>query len=101
MGEFWKWLNGETDAQKERAKRLQAELDQMTEVQNEMRKPKCPRCGSQNFVIYGKKFSTGKAIVGATVGAVLLGPVGLIGAAAGNTNKAEFMCLDCGKKWKK
>lgn len=86
---------------KEEAEQRQVALEQITAAQNDLRKPKCPRCKSQNFTIYGKKFSTGKAMAGAAIGTALLGPIGLIGAAAGNTNKVEFICLDCGKKWKK
>lgn len=100
MGELVKWLMGETDAQKERAERAEARMSELQQTYNEQFGPKCPRCNSKNLTVYGKKFSTGKAIIGATIGAALLGPAGIVGTAAGSTNKVEFICLDCGRKWK-
>jgi tellurium resistance protein TerD len=55
---------------------------------------KCPKCGSTQFTAVKKGFSLGKA----AVGAVLLGPIGLVGGAHG-ANRVEVVCLKCGKRW--
>lgn len=56
---------------------------------------KCPMCGeSVNWKLVDtskKGFSVGKA----AVGAVLLGPVGLVGGALGK-KKASYYCGSCG-----
>ncbi|MCH5389244.1 hypothetical protein EFQ23_07250 [Limosilactobacillus fermentum] len=64
-------------------------------------KMKCPRCGSKNIQPAGKhteKFSGGKAAVGAAI----TGGVGLAAGLLGkNTKQADFVCMDCGKQFKK
>jgi len=52
---------------------------------------KCPKCGSEQITIQKKGFSAGKAILGA----VLVGPVGLVGGAIG-ANNIKAICLNCG-----
>lgn len=83
----------------EREKRFEEiQLDSQRR-QKERHKIKCPRCGSENFQLIGdhrKGFSVGKAVGGA----VLTGGIGtLAGFAGGKTNKTDFVCLDCGKKF--
>lgn len=56
---------------------------------------KCPKCGSTDY-------SANKAGYGAVkgvVGAVVAGPVGLLGGFLG-AGTVELTCLSCGKKWK-
>jgi predicted RNA-binding Zn-ribbon protein involved in translation (DUF1610 family) len=55
---------------------------------------RCPKCNSENIFSGQKGFATGKA----AVGALLLGPVGLLGGMIGS-KKAELVCKDCGNKW--
>jgi RNA polymerase subunit RPABC4/transcription elongation factor Spt4 len=55
----------------------------------------CPLCGSSNFIVKQKGFSLGKA----GAGAILFGPLGLIGGFHGS-NEIEFMCLQCKNTWK-
>lgn len=55
---------------------------------------KCPKCGSQQLHAGGKGFGLGKA----AAGAVLLGPVGLLGGLLGS-KKIMITCLSCGHKW--
>lgn len=53
----------------------------------------CPRCGSQNTVIWKSGFSPSKKSLA----------FGLIGAAVSgviNANKVEAICQDCGHKWR-
>lgn len=61
----------------------------------------CPYCGSENVQPLGqhhKNFSAGKAIGGA----VLTGGVGAVAGFLGkNTNQTDFVCMDCGKQFKK
>lgn len=61
---------------------------------------KCSKCGSINCTPLAtkKKFSVGKGIVGGAIGGAILGPVGLVGAAAGlnGKKKVSMMCNDCG-----
>ena len=56
---------------------------------------RCPKCRSPNISIGEKGYSLGKA----AVGAVVLGPGGLLAGLHGRKN-AELHCLSCGKKWK-
>jgi len=56
---------------------------------------KCPKCNSMNISSGKQGFGLGKA----TVGAILLGPVGLLGGIIGR-KKIELLCQDCGNKWK-
>jgi len=53
----------------------------------------CPKCGSRNLSAGQKGFGIGKA----AAGAVLLGPVGLVGGMLGR-KKTVFVCQDCGHK---
>ena len=56
---------------------------------------KCPKCGSMSISIGQKGFGLGKSVAGA----VLLGPIGLLGGVMGR-KKLEITCQSCGKKWK-
>lgn len=56
---------------------------------------KCPKCNSMNIRVGQKGFGLGKA----AGGAILLGPVGLLGGMLGR-KKIEFVCQACGCKWK-
>lgn len=58
---------------------------------------KCPRCGCSSYTEYDNQVRNG--IIGAAVGAVLLGPVGLLGAGFGmGSNSTGKKCTQCGKK---
>ena len=68
-----------------------------------MAKVRCPKltCRSTNCtpLVESNKYKTGKGIIGGAVGAVTLGPVGLLaGAASGfsGKKKVKFMCNKCG-----
>ena len=49
---------------------------------------KCPKCGSTQFTAKNKGFGLGKA----ALGAVVLGPVGLLGGLVGS-KKIRVVCL--------
>ncbi len=55
---------------------------------------KCPKCGSTQIVAGNKGFGLGKA----AAGAVLLGPVGLLGGVIGS-QKVMVGCMKCGHRW--
>lgn len=55
---------------------------------------KCPKCGSNQITAQNKGFGLGKA----TVGGLMLGPVGLLGGLIGS-KKVNVVCLHCGHKW--
>lgn len=55
---------------------------------------KCPKCGSTQFTVKTKGFGLGKA----ALGAVALGPVGLLGGLIGS-KKIKVVCLKCGHEW--
>ena len=61
----------------------------------------CPQCGSTNVQPLGqhhKNFSVGKAVGGA----VLTGGVGAVAGFLGkNTKQTDFVCMDCGKQFKR
>ena len=61
----------------------------------------CPYCGSTNINSLGadkKTFSVGKAVGGA----VLTGGVGALAGFLGKkTGKTNFVCMNCGKQFKK
>lgn len=61
----------------------------------------CPYCGSENVKPLGvdkKNFSVGKA----AAGAVLTGSIGVLAGFAGKkTGMTDFVCMDCGKQFKK
>jgi tellurium resistance protein TerD len=59
-----------------------------------MNTTKCPVCHSTDFRVEKQGFSLGKA----GIGAVLLGPIGLIGGLHGG-EKLINVCLNCGKRW--
>lgn len=56
--------------------------------------PKCNRCGSTSLIANKKGFGIGKA----AVGAVLLGPLGLLAGGIGS-NKIKVTCLKCGNSF--
>lgn len=55
----------------------------------------CPKCGSTSLSANKKGFGLGKA----AAGALIAGPIGLIGGTLGS-NKIEVTCLNCGHKFK-
>jgi hypothetical protein len=55
---------------------------------------RCPHCRSTQITANTKGFGLGKA----TVGGVLLGPVGLLGGLIGS-RKVKITCLKCGHSW--
>lgn len=61
----------------------------------------CPNCGSSNVQPLGRHhqgFSAGKA----AAGVALTGGIGLAAGMLGkNTNQTDFVCMDCGKQFKK
>ena len=61
----------------------------------------CPYCGSENVQPLGqhhKNFSVGKAAAGVAIA----GGVGLAAGLLGkNTKQTDFVCMDCGKQFKK
>jgi len=56
--------------------------------------PHCPKCGSSQIAAKSKGFGVGKA----AVGAILVGPIGLLGGAIGSNNTI-IVCLACGNEW--
>lgn len=54
----------------------------------------CPYCKSTQI----QSKTAGFSIVKAAVGAVLVGPVGLLGGTIG-ANKIRLYCLKCGREW--
>lgn len=62
--------------------------------QREEDKIVCPKCKSGQFSVDKKGFGLGKA----AAGAVLLGPVGLLGGFMGS-DKVKVTCLICGHIW--
>lgn len=56
---------------------------------------RCPKCGSTSLTGNKKGFGLGKG----AVGAVVLGPVGILAAGAGK-NKVIVTCMKCGHQWK-
>lgn len=57
-------------------------------------KIKCPRCRASQFSVDKRGFGLGKA----ATGAVLLGPVGLLGGFMGS-DQVMVTCLKCGHQW--
>jgi DNA-directed RNA polymerase subunit RPC12/RpoP len=55
---------------------------------------RCPRCGSTQLATGNKGFGVGKA----AVGAIIAGPIGLVGGFVGS-GKTMITCLKCGNKW--
>lgn len=55
---------------------------------------RCPKCGAKQITTSTKGFGLGRA----ATGALLLGPVGLLGGFIGST-KVKLVCLNCGKQW--
>jgi hypothetical protein len=56
---------------------------------------RCPACQSMNITTGEKGFGLGKA----AAGALLLGPVGLLGGIVGKKD-IQFVCQACGHRWK-
>lgn len=81
--------------------KLKAENQAMKDfkIQAQKNKFKCPNCGSKNIQALGihkKGFSTGKAVGGA----ILTGGVGALAGFAGKkTNKTDFVCNECGRRF--
>lgn len=55
---------------------------------------RCPKCNSNQISAQNKGYGLGKA----AVGAVVLGPVGLLGGLVGS-KKTVIVCLKCGHRW--
>ena len=71
----------------------------MNEVKQVANEVKCPRCKSTNIQVLGnnrKGFSFGKAVGGA----ILTGGIGLLAGFAGEKGKYEVFCTDCGHRFK-
>lgn len=72
----------------EQAKSLKAEWDCDPNV--------CPKCHGHHVHIDKQGYGLKKGVIGA----VLLGPIGLI-AGKHKSNSLRFTCLDCGHQWAK
>ena len=55
---------------------------------------RCPRCGSQHISYERSGYGWGKGMIGA----VLLGPIGLLGGMIGS-KKIRITCIKCGNYW--
>ena len=66
----------------------------MADKQQFEQKVCCPYCRSTQI----QSKTAGFSIVKAAVGAVLVGPVGLLGGTHG-ANKVRLYCLKCGREW--
>jgi len=55
---------------------------------------RCPNCNSNQIKVLTKGFGLGKA----AVGAIALGPIGLLGGLLGS-KKIKIVCLKCGHEW--
>lgn len=75
--------------EKEKKKRLKEERKRLALI------IRCPKCGSINITPYSETFEVGNA----ALGAAFFGPVGLLGGLIGS--KPVFVCLYCGKQFKK
>ncbi len=93
----------EDDLHKKEMARLKKEQIKVQKEQVEAQKKqiemnsdsvKCPYCGSRDIQMVKKGFGVGKAVAGA----VLLGPVGILGGAIGS-NKMQRVCVSCGRKF--
>ncbi|WP_223688501.1 hypothetical protein [Ligilactobacillus salivarius] len=88
-------LKAEREAERQRILKI-AEERRITAERNKF---KCPNCGSKNIQALGihkKGFSTGKAVGGA----ILTGGVGALAGFAGKkTNKTDFVCNECGRRF--
>ncbi|MFR0607571.1 hypothetical protein ACLUV9_04235 [Limosilactobacillus balticus] len=66
-------------------------------------KIKCPKCKSTNVQplgVHKKGFSVGKAVAGTVLAhGTVVGP--LAGFAGKNSKKTDFVCMNCGKQFKK
>ena len=66
-------------------------------------KIKCPKCQSTNVQplgVHKKGFSVGKAVAGTVLAhGTVVGP--LAGFAGKNSKKTDFVCMNCGKQFKK
>lgn len=78
----------------ERIARDQLEMQKKQLEMMDKNSARCPYCGSSQVQAVKKGFGVGKAVAGA----VLLGPVGVLGGAIGS-NKVQRVCLSCGKKF--
>lgn len=56
---------------------------------------KCPKCGKRGTMKMVSERQGGVSGGKAVVGAVLLGPIGLLGGALGK-KKVKFQCSNCG-----
>jgi len=90
IGDVLKLAIAETEPLRIAAKE-QAEAAKVQEAEEEI---KCPKCYSKQVTANAKGFSGGKAVAGA----VLLGPIGLLGGTLGS-KKVKITCLKCGYQW--
>lgn len=90
IAEALKLAIAETEPQRAAA-REQTEAAKALEAEEPI---KCPKCGSKQVTANQKGFSGGKAVAGA----VLLGPIGLLGGTIGS-KKVKIACLKCGYQW--
>jgi len=81
------WTKEQSDKYKEESKNPVV-LDPDIEI-------RCPHCGSNQISVNKKGFGLGKAVGGA----LLLGPLGLMGGFVGQ-NKMLFSCLKCAGTWR-
>lgn len=80
---------------KENAKRIKEEDIQKRAELIKQGVPFCPKCLSTNLTANKKGYGLGKGVIGA----VALGPLGLVAGGLGK-NKVECTCLNCGYKFK-
>ncbi|KRM63364.1 hypothetical protein FC14_GL000651 [Ligilactobacillus agilis DSM 20509] len=85
----------------ERKAEIEARKEEARLAKEEKNRLRCPKCGSTNIQVLGKQkkgFSASKAVGGA----LLTGGVGTLAGFAGKDGKkVEFVCMSCGRKFKK
>jgi tellurium resistance protein TerD len=83
-----------TESERRAAQQTLVEVTIPAQKPDEVNTIKCKRCGSTQVTANQKGFSGGKAVAGA----VLLGPIGLLGGTLGS-KKVKITCLNCGHQW--